>query len=306
MSTDAPRRRHPHATAAVRHTHAHGHSAHAHDFAVPDLPEAVDIFDTILRDGSQQEGLSLTVDDKLRVAEQLDHLGVTFIEGGWPGRQPQGRRVLRAGQEGADAEHRHAGGLRLHPAGRREAGDRRRPGQPRGRRGTGRLHRGQVVGPPRRRGAAHLPRRGGGHGGRLGALPARSTTCGSSSTRSTSSTATGATPTSPCPSWRRPRRRAPRRWCCATPTAARCPTTWGRPWPTCGSAPARSSASTATTTPAARWPTRWWPCRPGRPRCRAASTATASGRATRTCRRPSPTCRSSSTSAPSRPTAWSG
>jgi len=71
------------------HTHAHGHSAHAHDYYVPDLPESVDIFDTILRDGSQQEGLSLTVDDKLRVAEQLDHLGVTFIEGGWPGANPK-------------------------------------------------------------------------------------------------------------------------------------------------------------------------------------------------------------------------
>ena len=73
----------------VRHTHAHGHSAHAHDFDLPALPEAVDIFDTTLRDGSQQEGLSLTVDDKLRVAEQLDHLGVTFIEGGWPGANPK-------------------------------------------------------------------------------------------------------------------------------------------------------------------------------------------------------------------------
>ncbi len=60
-----------------------------HDFALPDLPPAVDIFDTTLRDGSQQEGLSLTVDDKLRVAEQLDHLGVTFIEGGWPGANPK-------------------------------------------------------------------------------------------------------------------------------------------------------------------------------------------------------------------------
>ena len=54
-----------------------------------DLPEEVDIFDTILRDGSQQEGLSLTVDDKIRVAEQLDHLGVTYIEGGWPGANPK-------------------------------------------------------------------------------------------------------------------------------------------------------------------------------------------------------------------------
>jgi 2-isopropylmalate synthase len=78
-----------HSHGGVRHTHAHGHSEHAHDFYVPELPEAVDIFDTILRDGSQQEGLSLTVDDKLKVAEQLDHLGVTFIEGGWPGANPK-------------------------------------------------------------------------------------------------------------------------------------------------------------------------------------------------------------------------
>jgi 2-isopropylmalate synthase len=49
----------------------------------------VDIFDTTLRDGSQQEGLSLTVEDKLRVAEQLDHLGVAYIEGGWPGANPK-------------------------------------------------------------------------------------------------------------------------------------------------------------------------------------------------------------------------
>jgi 2-isopropylmalate synthase len=71
------------------HTHAHGHTAHAHDYVIDTLPESVDIFDTILRDGSQQEGLSLTVDDKLRVAEQLDHLGVTYIEGGWPGANPK-------------------------------------------------------------------------------------------------------------------------------------------------------------------------------------------------------------------------
>lgn len=53
------------------------------------MPESVDIYDTTLRDGSQQEGLSLTVDDKLRVAEQLDHLGVAYIEGGWPGANPK-------------------------------------------------------------------------------------------------------------------------------------------------------------------------------------------------------------------------
>jgi len=55
----------------------------------PELPSAVDIYDTTLRDGSQQEGLSLTVEDKLRVAAQLDELGVAYIEGGWPGANPK-------------------------------------------------------------------------------------------------------------------------------------------------------------------------------------------------------------------------
>ena len=71
------------------HDHPHEEVRGGHDFALPALPDAVDVFDTTLRDGSQQEGLSLTVDDKLRVAEQLDHLGVTFIEGGWPGANPK-------------------------------------------------------------------------------------------------------------------------------------------------------------------------------------------------------------------------
>jgi 2-isopropylmalate synthase len=48
-------------------------------------PTFVEIYDTTLRDGAQLEGISLTVDDKLRIAEQLDWLGVHFIEGGWPG-----------------------------------------------------------------------------------------------------------------------------------------------------------------------------------------------------------------------------
>ncbi|MGB8360362.1 MAG: citramalate synthase [Acidimicrobiia bacterium] len=45
----------------------------------------LEIYDTTLRDGSQQEGISLTVSDKLRVANLLDDLGVAYIEGGWPG-----------------------------------------------------------------------------------------------------------------------------------------------------------------------------------------------------------------------------
>ncbi len=87
---------HPLTAGQQAHLHAQGRDAPgaledtgAHAFDLPALPDAVDVFDTTLRDGSQQEGLSLTVDDKLRVAEQLDHLGVTFIEGGWPGANPK-------------------------------------------------------------------------------------------------------------------------------------------------------------------------------------------------------------------------
>ncbi|MFZ4585799.1 MAG: citramalate synthase [Acidimicrobiia bacterium] len=55
----------------------------------PRTPKAVEIYDTTLRDGSQLEGISLTVEDKLRIAEQLDWLGVHFIEAGWPGANPK-------------------------------------------------------------------------------------------------------------------------------------------------------------------------------------------------------------------------
>ena len=57
--------------------------------AETDARQSVEVFDTTLRDGLQVEGVSATVDDKLRIAEQLDHLGVHFIEGGWPGANPK-------------------------------------------------------------------------------------------------------------------------------------------------------------------------------------------------------------------------
>jgi 2-isopropylmalate synthase len=47
------------------------------------------IYDTTLRDGAQSEGLSLSIEDKLRIARQLDRLGIPFIEGGWPGANPK-------------------------------------------------------------------------------------------------------------------------------------------------------------------------------------------------------------------------
>ena len=53
------------------------------------VPLSVDIYDTTLRDGAQLEGISLSVDDKLRIAAQLDRLGVAYVEGGWPGANPK-------------------------------------------------------------------------------------------------------------------------------------------------------------------------------------------------------------------------
>ncbi len=53
------------------------------------LPAEVEVFDTTLRDGTQREGISYSLEDKLRIAQKLDLLGVMFIEGGWPGSNPK-------------------------------------------------------------------------------------------------------------------------------------------------------------------------------------------------------------------------
>ena len=49
----------------------------------------VDIYDTTLRDGSQGEGISFSVEDKVKIAKRLDAFGVDYIEGGWPGSNPK-------------------------------------------------------------------------------------------------------------------------------------------------------------------------------------------------------------------------
>jgi 2-isopropylmalate synthase len=49
----------------------------------------VQLYDTTLRDGAQQEGISLSVEDKLKICQKLDELGIDFIEGGWPGSNPK-------------------------------------------------------------------------------------------------------------------------------------------------------------------------------------------------------------------------
>ena len=49
----------------------------------------IEIYDTTLRDGSQGEGISFSVEDKIRIARRLDDFGMDFIEGGWPGSNPK-------------------------------------------------------------------------------------------------------------------------------------------------------------------------------------------------------------------------
>lgn len=49
----------------------------------------IEIYDTTLRDGAQSEDISFSVEDKLRITEKLDELGVHYIEGGWPGSNPR-------------------------------------------------------------------------------------------------------------------------------------------------------------------------------------------------------------------------
>ncbi len=56
---------------------------------IGDLKLDVKIYDVTLRDGAQGEGISFSVDDKLKIARKLDLLGVSYIEGGWPGSNPK-------------------------------------------------------------------------------------------------------------------------------------------------------------------------------------------------------------------------
>ena len=62
------------------------------------ISDAFHIYDTTLRDGAQQEGLNLSVHDKLAIARHLDELGVGFIEGGWPGANPKDTEFFQRAQ----------------------------------------------------------------------------------------------------------------------------------------------------------------------------------------------------------------
>jgi len=55
----------------------------------------IEIYDTTLRDGTQAEDFNLSVEDKIRISKKLDELGLTYIEGGWPGSNPKDREYFR-------------------------------------------------------------------------------------------------------------------------------------------------------------------------------------------------------------------
>lgn len=56
---------------------------------MPATKSSIELYDTTLRDGSQAVGISFSVEDKLRIARKLDEIGITYIEGDWPGSNPK-------------------------------------------------------------------------------------------------------------------------------------------------------------------------------------------------------------------------
>lgn len=74
-------------------------------FPIFQMTQAIQIYDTTLRDGTQGEGVSFTVAAKLRVAEKLDQFGIDYIEGGWPGSNP---RDMAFFEEAAKLRLKHA------------------------------------------------------------------------------------------------------------------------------------------------------------------------------------------------------
>ena len=229
----------------------------------------IHVYDTTLRDGAQQEGLNLSVADKLAIASHLDELGVGYIEGGWPGANPKDTEFfaraatdlrLRNATLAAFGATRRAGGRAdSDPLVRALVDSRAEVVTLVAKSHTGHVERAlrttlaenladdprhRVV--PAGRGPPGLPRRRallrrvrhrprlrarGRAGGRRGGRGGR-----------------------------RPVRHQRR-------DAAR-PGRRRRPRRRLGHR-VRASASTATTTPGARWPTRWPPSRPAPPTCRA-------------------------------------
>ncbi len=185
----------------------------------------IEIYDTTLRDGSQLEGISLTVDDKLRIAEQLDWLGVDYIEAGWPGANPKDDEFFRRARDELHLDHSTlvAFGMTRRAKGKVDSDDTLRHLVEAG---TGTVcivgkcwdyHVTEALGTTLDEGVAMVDG--------LGRVPEGASGSRSSSTPSTSSTGSSATRSSACGCSRARRRRAPTASCCATPTAGACRST---------------------------------------------------------------------------------
>ena len=59
----------------------------------------IQTFDTTLRDGTQGEAVSFSVEDKLVIAQKLDELGIDYIEGGWPNSNPKDKEFFKRASE---------------------------------------------------------------------------------------------------------------------------------------------------------------------------------------------------------------
>ena len=116
-------------------------------------------FDTTLRDGTQGEAVSFSVEDKLLIAQKLDELGIDYIEGGWPG--VQSRRTRSSSRAPRDLKLKHArltafGSTRFAKQPGRGGPQRPRAGRSRH---AGRLHLRQDLGPARPRAPWASPRK---------------------------------------------------------------------------------------------------------------------------------------------------
>ena len=81
----------------------------------PRMTPDVEIYDTTLRDGTQGHGISLSVADKLRIADRLDAFGVHYVEGGWPGSNPRDIEFFAEAKQ-RTFRTRAAGGVRIDAA----------------------------------------------------------------------------------------------------------------------------------------------------------------------------------------------
>src|SRR5688572_32617850 len=65
----------------------------------------IQTFDTTLRDGTQGESVSFSVEDKLLIAQKLDELGIDYIEGGWPGSNPKDKEFFERARKELRLRH---------------------------------------------------------------------------------------------------------------------------------------------------------------------------------------------------------